>query len=61
MDVMVSNCNELERPTAPGVSPQRPALLFILLKLRLSDALPLGAIPAMMNTLFNGESNDILH
>ena len=35
MDVMVSNCNELERPTAPGVSPQRPALLFILLKLRL--------------------------
>ena len=35
MDVMVSNCNELERPTAPGVSPQRPTLLFILLKLRL--------------------------
>ena len=35
MDVMVSNCNELERPTAPGVSPQRPTLLFILLRLRL--------------------------
>ena len=33
MDVMVSNCNELERPTAPGVSPQRPTLLFILLRL----------------------------
>ena len=29
---MVANCNELEWPTAPGVSPASLPLLYILLK-----------------------------